>query len=125
VTSTPARRLGLAALALAVVLLGAACGGEEDPEARARCLTRAYNAAEAAVVAEYYAQGRLGSRESVHEALDQPGMRFFDEQDRMIPYEQLSPDEQSVLVLWFSHDRVGRITETAREQAVEQADPGC
>ena len=91
----------------------------------ARCLSQAYNAAEAAVVAEYYAQGKLGSSESVHDALDQPGMQFFDEQDRMLPYEELSPDEQSVLVLWFNHDRVGRITESAREEAVEQADPDC
>ena len=52
-------------------------------------------------------------------------MQFFDEQDGMIPYEELSPDEQSVLVLWFNHDRVGRITESARKQAVEQADPDC
>ena len=52
-------------------------------------------------------------------------MQFFDAQDRMIPYARLSNLEQIQLVLWFNTGRIGRITEDAREEAVERADPDC
>jgi hypothetical protein len=112
-----------ALLALAVAL-AAGCGGE-DAEADPRCLARAYNAAEAAAVAEMYERGELGSEEEVSAVLEHDGMVFFDDSGRMIPYEQLDRPVQSQLVAWFSNGPVGQATEEQRERAVEEADPDC
>jgi hypothetical protein len=125
VTSTQAaRQLGAAAIVVLTVVLGAGCGGE-DAAADSRCLAQAYNAAEAAAVAELYESGELGSKANVRSELERGGMRFFDGEDRMIPYDELSSAEQNQLVAWFSNGPVGRLTEQERERAVERADPDC
>jgi hypothetical protein len=123
VTSTRAgRRAGAAATALLALVL-AGCGGDESADPG--CLSQAYNAAEAAAVADLYERGELGSETKVRAELEHHDMRFFDDQGRMIPYDELSRAEQNQLVAWFSNGPVGRATESDRERAVDQADPDC
>ena len=123
-TSTRAgRQGGAAALAVVALALAAGCGGEEaaDPS----CLSQAYNAAEAAAVAELYERGELGPKEDVQAQLSYDGMQFFDGDGGMIPYGRLSRAERNQLVAWFSNGPVSEETEAAREQAVDEADPDC
>src|ERR671911_719428 len=60
---TSNRRVRVALVASIVLLVGCAggCGGEDEAAAQ-RCVDEARNAAEAAVVAEYYERGGLGPK---------------------------------------------------------------
>lgn len=113
--------------AVVLVSFAAGCGGESEEEraARSRCLSQAYNAAEAAAVARMYDAGELGPKARVREQLDLPGKRFFDARGRMIPYERLDRMEQTQLVFWFTLGPIGEATEEAREDAVDRAEPDC
>jgi hypothetical protein len=123
VTSTSSRA-GAVAVLCALLLAAAGCGGEDDAQAQT-CRDQAYNAAEAAVVAEFYEQGKLGTRAQVEKQLAHEGMEFFDEGGRLIPYEQLDADEQTVFLAWMNTGRVDTLTHDARQEAREQTDPDC
>ena len=121
-TSTrAARRLAAAAAVALAIVVAPACGGDEEA---ADCVAQAYNAAEAAAVAELYERGELGSKEEIQAELEHDGMRFFDG-DSMIAYDELSEAEQNQLVAWFSNGPIGRQTEVARARAVERSEPDC
>jgi hypothetical protein len=122
VTSTSSKAGAVAALS--ALLLAAGCGGEDDAQAQT-CRDQAYNAAEAAVVAEFYEQGKLGSRAKVEKQLAHDGMQFFDEDGRLVPYERLDADEQTVFLAWMNTGRVDTITYKARQEAHEQTEPDC
>lgn len=81
------RRAASAASLLAALVLGA-CGGDDDAEARRACEAEARNAAQAAVIAEAFEQGRLGSRAEVQSHFT-PEDRLFDERGSMLPYSEL------------------------------------
>jgi hypothetical protein len=81
------RRAASAASLLAALVLGA-CGGDDDSEARRACEAEARNAAQAAVIAEAFEQGKLGTQAEVLEHF-RPDDRLFDEQGRMRPYSEL------------------------------------
>jgi hypothetical protein len=81
------RAAARAAVLLAALVLGA-CGGDDDGEARRACEAEARNAAQAAVIAEAFEQGKLGTRAEV-QAHFTPEDRVFDEQGRMLPYGEL------------------------------------
>jgi hypothetical protein len=124
VTSTRAgRRLGAAATLVLALAFAPGCGGD-DAGANDDCVRQARNAAEAAAVADLYERGELGSKEEIQADLDQEGMEFFDG-DRMIPYEELSQDEQNQLVAWFSNGPISEETEQERERAAAEVDPDC
>ena len=109
---------------LAVPLL-AACGGD-DEEAVQRCIDEARNAAEAAVVADYYEDGKLGPKGEIRRQLNLDGRTYFDSQGHMLPYENLSSTERTFLVLWFTNDNhVDSLTYDARQNALDQLDPDC
>jgi hypothetical protein len=120
------------ALALTVVAVAlSGCGGDDEAEAQ-RCRAEAERAAEAAVVARLYEQGRLGPKAEVRRELestqiDDGGLLvFFDEDGHMLPWAELDDDERNALAFWWSNDpEIYERTFEAREQARENVDPDC
>ena len=113
-------------LVLVVALPAAHSGcGEGDANARPACEVQATKAAEAAVVADYFAQGKLGTRAQVERAIGHPSLRFFDGTGRMLPYEQMTPAAQAVFNRWVANTRAGDITADARREARDAVEPDC
>jgi hypothetical protein len=117
-----------AAIAALVVITG--CG--EDKEAKRRCIDEAHNAAEAAVVARFYDQGKLGTRKQVEKQLGgdntpRPGSSFFNAQGHLIPYRKLPTIGHKIqFLLWINTNaRVYELTREARMRAVANTHPDC
>ena len=81
-------RSAVAAALAAATLVLAGCGGGDDNEAEARCRADALNSAQAAVLAQAFARGELGTRAQVQSHFT-PEDRLFDGQGRMLPYSEL------------------------------------
>ena len=123
--------IGAALLAAATLALGG-CGGDDNDEALAACRTEAENAAQAAVLADAYARGELGSQDDVLEEYFTPAdrTRLFDAQGRMVPYRELPPTDESPLRRVPGQRRVperrpGRRLAAASEEVREAGYPGC
>ena len=84
--------IGAALLAAAALALGG-CGGDDNDEALAACRIEAENAAQAAVLADAFDRGELGTQDDVLEEFFTPAdrARLFDSQGRMVPYRELPP----------------------------------
>jgi hypothetical protein len=107
------------------VLVLAGCGGDGDSEATRRCIAEAKSAAEAEVVATFYQAGRIGTREQIEREIDHPSLRFFDENDQMLAYEEMTPAARAAFNRWLVVSRAGDVTFDARQEARDEADPDC
>lgn len=125
-------RAGIAAalLAAATLALGG-CGGDDNDEALAACRTEAENAAQAAVLADAYARGELGSQDEVLEEYFTPAdrARLFDAQGRMVPYRELPPRTRARFDEYrgnaaFPNDVRARLA-AADDEVREAGYPGC
>lgn len=126
----PFRGSAAAAATLAVVLVVTACG--TGKQAKQRCVDEAYNAAEAAVVARFYDEGKLGTRKQVEKELGgnyklRPGSSFFDSSGRLIPYRKLPTLGHRIqFLVWMNtNPRVYEITRVARLRARANTRPDC
>lgn len=125
---TSSRRARVALVAsLGLLLVGAAgCGGGDDDPSAQRCVDEARNAAEAAVVADYYERGELGPKAEIRRQLSLDGRDYFEPDGSMRPYAELSSEERTFLVLWFTNDdHVDSLTYDDRQEALEDLDPDC
>jgi hypothetical protein len=117
---------GAAGLLAALALGG--CGGDDDAEARSACEAEARNAAQAAVIAKAFEQGRLGSRAEV-QAHFTPQDRLFDERGRMRPYSELQGLTRARFNSYRSSSAIpGEVqSELAAARGQVEADgyPGC
>lgn len=102
---TSSRSLLAALAGLILLLLVTACGGE-DAAAGQRCVDEARNAAEAAVVADYYERGKLGPKSGDPPAAESRRPRVL--------YGELSDEEQTFLALWFNERRPRRLPHLRR-----------
>jgi hypothetical protein len=109
-----------------------ATGCSEDKEAKQRCIDEAYNAAEAAVVARFYDEGKLGTRKQVEKELGgnykpRPGSSFFDSSGHLIPYRRLPTRGHKIqFLVWINtNGRVYEITRVARMRARANTHPDC
>lgn len=118
--------------AFATVLLlvaSAGCGGDDDAEARARCQIESENAARAAVIAQAFEEGRLGTRAEVD--ADFPGdQSIFDADGRMIPYDELEGITRARFDEWAASGRSVRgdvqlEAAAAKEQVRQDGWPDC
>jgi hypothetical protein len=117
-SSSSARR----ALLLLLVLVVAACGGDDDSEARQQCIAEARSAAEADVVATFFQAGRIGTREEIERELDHPSLRFFDDEDQLLIYEDMTPAARAAFNRWLVDSRAGDITFDERQKARDAAE---
>jgi hypothetical protein len=111
-------------LALALAAAPVGCGGG-DSEAKRECEAKAKSAAEAAVVARYYEQGKIGTQAQIEREIAHPKLRFFDASGDMLPYDELSPRAQVVFSEWVALSRAGDVTSDARAQARDAVEPDC
>jgi hypothetical protein len=125
VRSRPFRaRTAVAALAFAVALSG--CGG--DAEAKEKCLSDAYRAAEVSTVIRLYEEGKLGTQKQIESELSGPpggGASFFDDEGHFIPFQRLDVAHKNQFIAWMTTGRVGELTFEARERARANAKPDC
>ena len=124
------RTASVAAATIAALVVVTGCS--ENEEAKQRCLTEAYNAAEAAAVARLYDAGRLGTRKQVEKELGgnykpRPGSSFFDKSGHLIPFRKLPTiGHKNQLMIWINtNPRVHEITRVARMRARANAHPDC
>lgn len=81
------RRAAVAVVAMLALLVSAGCGGG-DGEPSTQCKAETENAARAAVIAEAYEQGRIGTKAEVDAAF--PGDEsLFDADGHMLEYSAL------------------------------------
>jgi hypothetical protein len=117
-----------AVLVAAVTLTLGGCGGGDDGEAEANCRAQAENAAEAAVIAEAYERGELGTQAEV-QANFLPNDRVFDEQGMMLPYDELEPMTRARFDDYRASSKIpGEVQHQladAREEVREAGYPGC
>jgi hypothetical protein len=123
------RHASLTSVVLAALVVAAGCGGG-DKEAKQRCVDEARNAAEAAVVARMYDEGKLGSRKKVEAELGvpgRPGSDYFDSEGHLIPYRKLPDRAHKIqLLVWMRNDAdVAEKTREARQTAIANAHPDC
>jgi hypothetical protein len=109
---------------LALVAALGGCGGN-DSEAQMQCEADAKSAAEAAVVARYYEEGKIGTQAEIERDIDHPGLRFFDDEGKMLPWDDMSPEARAVFAKWIGLSRAGDITHDARFAARDNVDPDC
>jgi hypothetical protein len=122
------RTVRFAAL-VAALIIASGCSGE-DKEAKQRCLDEAYNAAEAAAVAQMYDQGKLGSQQKVERELGvpgRPGSDYFNSEGHLVPYRKLPDVAHKIQFLtWMNNDAdVAEKTREARLRARANAHPDC
>ncbi len=124
------RAAAWAALVAATALAFGGCGGDDD-EALAACQAEAENAAQAAVLADAYAQGELGSQDEVLAEYFTPvdRTRLFDGQGRMVPYRELEPQTKARFDEYrgnavFSNEVRSRLA-AAADQVRDDGYPGC
>jgi hypothetical protein len=109
---------------LALALAAAGCGGG-DSEAERACVANAKNAAEVAVVARFYEEGKLGTQAQIEREIAHPNLRFFDGAGDLLPYDRMSPRAQIIFTKWVALSRAGDITSDARQEARDNTDPDC
>ena len=109
---------------LALALAAAGCGGG-DSEAERACVANAKNAAEAAVVARFYEQGKLGTQAQIEREIAHPNLRFFDDSAHLLPYDRMSPKAKIIFTQWIALSRAGDITSDERQEARDNTDPDC
>jgi hypothetical protein len=98
------------------------CGGGKSNADRVSCRSNLIDHANAAVVERYFAQGKLGSRETVQRELGRGGASIFDDTGAMIPYAHLSRALRGQFNRWmYANPRVVRITRSAQRQATREA----
>ena len=111
-------------LLLAVAAALAGCGGG-DSDAQKLCEANAKNAAETAVVARYYAEGKIGTQAEIEREIAHPDLRFFDEEGNLLSWNQMSPKAQAVFAKWIGLSHAGDVTHDARFEARDEVDPDC
>lgn len=121
----------LVLVAAALVLLAAGCGGSDGPsDAYRNCQRGAENAARADALRIAYEQGRLGTQAEVSADFPGGGEQIFDEEGRMIPYEELRGLARARFDEWAATDdypgRQVQLEMLAAERRVEDAGwPDC
>jgi len=88
-------------------------------------VANAKNAAEAAVVARFYEQGKLGTRAQNEREIAHPNLRFFDDSGHLLPYDRMSPKAKIIFTQWIALSRAGDITSDERQEARDNTDPDC
>ena len=112
-----------------VLLVSFGCGGDGDAEASAQCKAESENTARAAVIAEAYEQGRIGTTAEVDAAF--PGdATLFDADEHMIPYDELEGVTRARFDEWaangpYIHGEVQLEAFAAQEQVREDGWPDC
>jgi hypothetical protein len=123
----PVREAVGAFVAMLVLLVSSGCGGDEEPSAQ--CKAETENAARAAVIAEAYEQGRIGTKAEVDAAF--PGDEsLFDADGHMIPYSELKGITAARFDEWVANGayirgQVQQESFAASEQVREDGWPDC
>lgn len=121
-------RIAVAVLLAATATVLGGCGGDEDGQAAANCRAEARNAAQAAVLADAWEDGELGTREDVMSHFTEDD-RIFDEQGRMVPYEELEGLTKGRFDSWRASSAIpGEVQHdmaVAREVLHRTDYPGC
>jgi hypothetical protein len=118
-----------AVVAMLALFVSAGCGGGEDGEPSTQCKAETENAARAAVIAEAYEQGRIGTKAQVDAAF--PGdQSLFDADGHMLQYSELKGIMAARFDEWvangpYIHGEVQREAFAAQEQVREDGWPDC
>jgi hypothetical protein len=115
---------------LATALFGAilaGCGGDDAEEQQASCRSRLTNEAAAAAIAKSYERGDITRAEvQSHFA---PEDRIFDEQGRMVPYQELKGLTRGRFDEWRGNGpypgEVREAIQSARSEVRRAGYPGC
>lgn len=124
------RSLAVAGAALTLLVMSA-CGGGGEPSAEyRRCQAETQNSARAEVVRLAYEQGRLGTQAEIEADFPGGGGQIFDEEGRMIPYEELQGLAKARFDEWVATDDylagpVQREAFAAHERVADEGWPDC
>lgn len=123
-------RRGLALVASTACVL-AACGGEDDfdarRDARYKCIQDAQTEAGARVVAGFYARGALGDARAVEAQLKTmvtPGFEtesFLTREGRILSWRKMNDGQRATFDIWKRTDAVQNVVEKAEFRAIRRA----
>ena len=116
--SSPVRRACIVLFVSAVTAAG--CSGKSDSEVSA-CRGELVDEANAAVVSQFYAEGRLGTQRQVERQLGKYGKRFFRPDGSLRPYRGLSPLLKGDFNVWMYSGHAFDVTRAAQKRATAQA----
>jgi hypothetical protein len=123
--------LRLALVAALALLAAGGCGGDDEPsEAYRNCQAREQNIARADALRLAYEQDRLGTQAEVSAEFPGGGGDLFDDDGRMIPYQELPPQTRARFDRWAASGEIpstkARLEMAAAEEKVKDAGwPGC